>query len=103
MTTWAEVLHNGTIGGEELLGMTRGLQPLHASLPLARRLVGVLRPVMEIAVLAMVHPWKTLSLSTVRRNYAASCSGGGASNLASSLVLVYVHLIGFGCVLSSAK
>ena len=42
-------------------------------------------------------------LSTVRRNYAASCSSGGVSNLARSLVLVYVHLIGLGCVLSSAK
>jgi hypothetical protein len=42
-------------------------------------------------------------LSTVRRNDAASWSGGGASNLASSLVFVYVHLIGLGCVLRSAK
>src|SRR5262245_36047492 len=35
-------------------------------------------------------------LSTVRRNYAASCNGGGAVNVASSVVLVYVHRIGLG-------
>jgi len=36
-------------------------------------------------------------LSTARSNYAASCAGGGAPNLASSLALVYVHWMGFGC------
>jgi hypothetical protein len=36
-------------------------------------------------------------LSTARHNYAASCKGGGAPNLASSFVLVYVHWIGLGC------
>ena len=34
---------------------------------------------------------KREDLSTARSNYAASCTGGGAPNLASSLVLVYVH------------
>jgi hypothetical protein len=43
------------------------------------------------------------ALSTARRNYAASWAGGGEPNLASNLVLVYVHLMGLGCVLSSAK
>ena len=37
------------------------------------------------------------ALSTARSNYAASCAGGGAPNLASSLALVYVHWMGFGC------
>ena len=46
---------------------------------------------------------ETLALSTVRRNYAASCNGGGAPNFASSFVLVYVHGIGLGWRLSSAK
>jgi hypothetical protein len=33
-------------------------------------------------------------LSTARSNYAASWAGGGEPNLASNLVLVYVHLMG---------
>ncbi len=57
MPTWAEMLGDRAIGGEKPLSVTRGLEPLHASLPLACRLVGVLRPVIEIAVLAMFYSW----------------------------------------------
>jgi len=49
----AEVLGDGTIGGEESLGVTRCLKPLHAPLPLACRLVRILGAVVEIAMLAM--------------------------------------------------
>ena len=41
--------------GEEALRMPGGFKPLHPSLPLACRLVGILRAVVEIAVLAMFH------------------------------------------------
>ena len=37
----AEVLRHRTIGGQEALGMPWGFNALHASFPLARRLVGV--------------------------------------------------------------
>ena len=49
----AEVLHDGTIGGEETLGVSRGLEALHAPLSLAGGLVGVLYAIIEIAMLTM--------------------------------------------------
>jgi hypothetical protein len=51
-----EVLGDGTMGGEEPLRVSWGLESLHALLPLAGELVGVLRAVVEVAVLAMIHP-----------------------------------------------
>ena len=62
MSVRAEVLRDGPIGREEPLGVPRGLKPLHAPLALAGRLVRVLRPVIEIAMLAMVHPRQKFSL-----------------------------------------
>jgi hypothetical protein len=53
MTSRAEVLCDRTIGGEEPLGVSWGLEPLHPSLSLASRLVGVLGAVIEIAMLPM--------------------------------------------------
>lgn len=64
MPTRAEMLGDGIIGREEALGLAGGLEPLHASLPLAGRLVGVLRPIVKIPVLAMFHSWEDLSLSS---------------------------------------
>lgn len=52
--TWAEVLPDGTISGEE---------PLHVVLPLAGGLVRVFCPVVEIAVQTMFHSREELSLS----------------------------------------
>jgi hypothetical protein len=52
MPTRTEMLGDGTTGGEEPLGVPKGLEPLHMPLPLAGGLVRVLRPVIEIAVLA---------------------------------------------------
>jgi hypothetical protein len=42
--------------------MTGGFEPLYATLPLARRPMRVLTPVVEIAMLAMFHPWQDLTL-----------------------------------------
>ena len=53
MSTWAEMLRDGTIGREEPLGVARGLEPLHATLALAGGLVGVLYAIIEIAMLTM--------------------------------------------------
>ena len=53
-----EMLRDRPIGGEKPLGVARGLQLLHTLLPLAGRLVGVLCPVLERAVLAMFYPWE---------------------------------------------
>ena len=63
MTTWAEVLQDGTRGGEEPLGMTRGLAPLHAPFPLPCRLMRVLGAIIEIPVLAMLHSRQDFALS----------------------------------------
>jgi hypothetical protein len=60
---WAEVLQDGTVGGEKPLSVARGLEPLQAPLSLAGRLVGVFRTIIKIPVLAMFHPWKDLALS----------------------------------------
>ena len=57
------MLGDGAIGREELLGVPRGFKPLHASLPLAGRLMRVLGAVIEIPMLAMFHPWQNLALS----------------------------------------
>ncbi len=56
MPTRSKVLGNGTIRGEETLRVPGGLKPLHAPLALAGRLMGILRTVIEITVLAMFHP-----------------------------------------------
>jgi hypothetical protein len=62
VTSQAEVLGNGTIGREEALGVSRRLEPLHPPFPLARRLVGVFRPIVQIAMLPMFHTRQELSL-----------------------------------------
>jgi hypothetical protein len=43
--SWTEVLGNGTIRGQEALGVPGGLEPLHPPFPLARGLMGVLSAV----------------------------------------------------------
>jgi hypothetical protein len=48
MPARTEVLGDGTIGREELLGVSRRLKPLHPPLPLAGRLVGILRAVVQV-------------------------------------------------------
>ena len=62
MPSWAEVLGDRAVGGKEPLGMPWGLEPLHPSLALARRLVRVLGAVIEVPVLAVFHPRKYLLL-----------------------------------------
>jgi len=62
MTARTEVLRDGTIGGEEPLGLAWGLKTLHAPLPLTGRLVRVLRAIIEIPMLAMFPPWEDLAL-----------------------------------------
>ena len=64
MPARAEVLHDGSIGGEEPLGLTRRLKPWHTPLALPSRLMGVFCPVIELAVLTMVHPGEDLALGS---------------------------------------
>ena len=45
---------DGAIRGEATLSVPGRLEPLHASLPLARRLMRVLRAVIEVPVLSML-------------------------------------------------
>ncbi len=62
MPVRTEVSGNGAIGGEELLGLPRGLEPLHASLALTRGLVGNLRTIVQIPMLSMFYTREDLSL-----------------------------------------
>ena len=43
MPSWSEVLGNGSIGRQKTLGMAERFEPLHATLPLARRPMRILR------------------------------------------------------------
>jgi hypothetical protein len=49
----AETLCNGTIRNQEPLGLSWRFKPLHVSFSLARRLVGVLGTIVQIAMLPM--------------------------------------------------
>ena len=62
MPSWSEVLGNSSIRGQNALRMPNGLQPLHETLPLARRPMRVLAPVIEIPTLTMLDPWENLAL-----------------------------------------
>ena len=56
------MLRNRAIRREEALRVSRGFEPLHAPLPLAGGLVGVLRTVVKVPVLAVLHPRQHLLL-----------------------------------------
>jgi hypothetical protein len=62
MPSRAEVLSDGTIGREEPLRVSWGLEALQAPLPLAGGLVGVLRTVVQITVLPMLDTGQELPL-----------------------------------------
>jgi hypothetical protein len=62
MSSWPEVLSHGAIRGEEVLRVPGGFKPLYPSLPVAGRLMRVLRAVIEVAVLAMFHARQNLPL-----------------------------------------
>ena len=62
MTAWSEVLSKGTIRRQKPLRMTRRFEPLHAPLMLARRLMRILCPIVQIAVLAVSHSRHYLAL-----------------------------------------
>jgi hypothetical protein len=62
MSARAEVLGDGIIGREEPLGVARCFEPLHPSLPLSCGLMGVLRAIIEIAMLTLFYPWEDLPL-----------------------------------------
>ena len=55
MPARSKMLRNGTIRGQDTLGVPWGFEPAHAPLALTRRLVGVFRPVVQIAMLAMFY------------------------------------------------
>src|SRR5262245_27268382 len=62
MPSWSKVLGNGSIRREKALGMTGRFEPLHATLPLARRPMGVLTPIIEVATLPVFYPGQHLTL-----------------------------------------
>jgi hypothetical protein len=55
MPSLAEVLRDGTIRREEALRVSGRFEALHAPPLLARRLMGMLLTVVEVAVLAVLH------------------------------------------------
>jgi hypothetical protein len=61
-TSGPEVLCDGTIGGEEALGLPWGLEPWQAPFTLARGLVGVFRPMVQVPVLPVLDPREPLPL-----------------------------------------
>ena len=50
VATWTAVRGDRAVGGEEALGVARGLEPPHPAFPLPGRLMGMLRPVMQALV-----------------------------------------------------
>jgi hypothetical protein len=48
-----EVGSNDSVNLNELLGVSSGLKPSHSPLPLSGRLMRVLRPVVQVAMLSM--------------------------------------------------
>jgi hypothetical protein len=58
----SKVLGDGAIAGKEALGVSGRFKPLHALLPLAGRLVGILGAVVEVAVLPMFDAGEDLAL-----------------------------------------
>jgi hypothetical protein len=62
MLAWPEVLGDRPIRGEKPLRVPCGLEPLHAPLPLAGGLVRVLGAVIQVSMLAVLHPRQYLAL-----------------------------------------
>jgi hypothetical protein len=61
MPPQTEMLGDRAIGREKALSVAGGLEPLPPALPLPGWLVGVLRTIIQIAMLAMFHPGEDLS------------------------------------------
>jgi hypothetical protein len=62
MPSGSEGLRDGTIGGEEALGLPCRFEPLHPPLTLAGGLVGIFRTIIEVPVLAVFHAGQHLPL-----------------------------------------
>src|SRR5262245_32105555 len=62
MPPWSKVLGDRTICREEALGMTRGFTPLHTTLALPCRPMGVLTPIIERAALTVLYAREHLAL-----------------------------------------
>jgi hypothetical protein len=59
----APVLYS-TLGKEEPLRLARRFEPLHPPLPLSSRLMGVLRTIVEILLLAIFYPGEDFALGS---------------------------------------
>src|SRR5262245_45186614 len=62
MPSWAEVVGNRTIRGQQALSVPRRLEPLHAICTLPRRPVRVLAALIEVAALSMFYSGQDLAL-----------------------------------------
>jgi hypothetical protein len=61
MALWAKMRRDGTIRCQKALDIPWGFEPLHAPFPLAGRVVGILRTVVQIPVLPMFHTGQDLA------------------------------------------
>ena len=99
MPSRAEMLGDGTICRQKALGMTGGFEPLHATLALTRRSMGVLTPVVEIAALPMFHPGQdlalrsTVALQFIRPKYSEATVRGNIVSICCfiDIFLLFLH------------
>ena len=63
MTAWAKVLANRIACGKKPLRMTGRFEATHDSLPLTRGLMGILRPIVQAFVLAVLYAREHLLFS----------------------------------------
>jgi hypothetical protein len=55
MAAWAEMVSNGTVRREKPLRMSGRFEPSHCSFSLAGGLMGILRTIIETAVLSVLY------------------------------------------------
>jgi hypothetical protein len=63
MPAWTEVTVDESVGGEEVLGLPRGFEPLHLTLSSPRRSMRVLGSIVQISALSVLDTGKQLTLS----------------------------------------
>ena len=66
MPPGAKVLGNGTIRRQKALGMSGGLEPLHAIFSLACGAMRVLATIIEVATLAMLDPGQDIPAESAK-------------------------------------
>ena len=87
MASGAEVRSDDSVNLDKPLGVPSGFEPSHSPLPLPRRLMRVLRPVVQIPMLPMSNaghhdPFRRAVAAQLVRNDHARLASGGPQQLA---------------------